>query len=81
MLVPQANVFDVETPSASTGTNASLLVSVEVSSTLAATVATAAAADQVSLVLLPSGSGSQPGNQRGDSITPRSAPSPRAKHR
>jgi len=63
VLVSQASVFDVEIPSASTGSNASQLVSVEVSSTLAAAVATAAAADQVSLVLLPSGYGTQLGNQ------------------
>jgi hypothetical protein len=59
VLVPQAGVFDVETPPASSAASVSQLVSVEVSSTLAAAVSTAAAADQVSLVLLPSGPGSQ----------------------
>jgi len=44
-------------PPADSESSASLLVSVEVSSTLAAAVSTAAAADQVSLVLLPSVSG------------------------
>ena len=58
VLVPQASVFAVETPPASSSAGVSLLVSVEVSSTLAAAVTTRAAADQVSLVLLPnSGSG------------------------
>ena len=54
VLVPQATVFDVEVPSSNSSSGASLLVSVEVSSTLAASVSTAAAADQISLVLLPS---------------------------
>jgi hypothetical protein len=53
VLVPQASVFDVEVPSSNSSSDASLLVSVEVSSTLAASVSTAAAADQISLVLLP----------------------------
>jgi hypothetical protein len=57
VLVPAALVFDVEVPPADSESSASLLVSVEVSSTLAAAVSTAAAADQVSLVLLPSVSG------------------------
>ena len=46
--------MEVETPPADSESAASQLVSVEVSSTLAAAVSTAAAADQVSLVLLPS---------------------------
>ncbi len=56
VLVPNAPVFDVEVPSTGSDSDTSQLVSVEVSSTLAAAVSTAAAADQVSLVLLPSGS-------------------------
>ncbi len=55
VLVPQAEVYEVETPPANSESTASQLVSVEVSTTLAAAVSTAAAADQVSLVLLPSG--------------------------
>lgn len=54
VLVPEALVFDVEGPPADSASSVSQLVSVEVSSTLAAAVSTAAAADQVSLVLLPS---------------------------
>ena len=61
VLVPQASVFDVESPSADSAAGVSELVSVEVSSTLAAAVSTAAAADQVSLVLLPDDLGSQSG--------------------
>jgi hypothetical protein len=53
VLVPEATVFDVEVPPAGSASDASLLVSVEVSSTLAAAVSTAAVAGQVSLVLLP----------------------------
>ena len=51
VLVPQAAVFGTEVPTASS--SSALLVSVDVSSTLAAAVSTAAAANQVSLVLLP----------------------------
>ena len=54
VLVPEALVFDVEAPPADSASNASQLVSVEVSSTLAAAVSAAAAADQITLVLLPS---------------------------
>jgi hypothetical protein len=61
VLVPQASVFDVEAPSANSAAGLSQLVSVEVSSTLAAAVSTAAAADQVSLVLLPDNAGSRGG--------------------
>ena len=61
VLVPQASVFDVESPSADSAAGVSELVSVEVSSTLAAAVSTAAAADQVSLVLLPDDLGSLSG--------------------
>ena len=53
VLVPEAAVFDVTTPGANAGGTLSELVSVEVPTTLAAAVSTAAAADQVSLVLLP----------------------------
>ena len=69
VLVPQANVFDVEIPPASAGSSASQLVSVEVSTTLAAAVSNAAAADQVSLVLLPSGSSMAQPAVRGDAST------------
>jgi hypothetical protein len=61
VLVPQATVFDVGPPSANSSNGASLLVSVEVSTTLAAEVSTAASAGEVSLVLLPQGSGGQLG--------------------
>lgn len=57
VLVPQAGVFDVSAPSSSAGGGVTLLVSVEVSTTLAAAVSTAATADQASLVLLPQGAG------------------------
>lgn len=61
VLVPRALVFDVQTSGSSSTTAAgasssssdSLLVSVEVSESAAPGVATASAADQVSLVLLP----------------------------
>lgn len=53
VLVPQATVFATAGPSANSSNGATELVSVEVSSTLAAAVSTAAAADQVSLALLP----------------------------
>jgi Chaperone for flagella basal body P-ring formation len=54
VLVPEASVFDVELPPTDSTSDASQLVSIEVPSTSAAAVSTAAAADQVSLVLLPS---------------------------
>jgi hypothetical protein len=57
VLVPQASVFDVEQPPSDSSSDVAQLVSVEVSSTLAAAVSTAAAADQATLVLLPDGSG------------------------
>jgi Chaperone for flagella basal body P-ring formation len=53
VLVPEAPVFDVTTPGADSGGTLTELVSVEVPTTLAAAVSNAAAADQVSLVLLP----------------------------
>ncbi len=55
VLVAQAIVFETANPAPSSSSGASELVSVEVPSTLAAAVATAAAASQVSLVLLPAG--------------------------
>ncbi len=57
VLVARSTVFETATPSATTSSGATELVSVEVPATLAAAVATAAAASQVSLVLLPPGSG------------------------
>jgi hypothetical protein len=67
VLVPEADVFDVQSPPADASSAILQLVSVEVASTLAAAVTTAANADQVSLVLLPASSaagstakGSQP---------------------
>jgi hypothetical protein len=72
VLVPQANVFDVQ-PAASSASNPSgasssagdaQLVSVEVSDSLASDVSTAAAAGQVSLVLLPGSTGDSPGGKR-----------------
>jgi SAF domain len=55
VLIPRAAVFGVDLPSANSSSGTSLLVSVEVPQAVAADVATAAAADQVSLVLLPIG--------------------------
>jgi len=54
ILVSQATVFAVTAPSASSGSQVTLLVSLQVPTALAAQVATASAADQVGLVLLPS---------------------------
>ncbi len=53
VLVPDALVHDVATPQASSAGSETELVSLEVSATLAAQVSIAAAADQISLVLLP----------------------------
>jgi hypothetical protein len=53
VLVSEAAVFDVEVPTAANSADDSILVSVEVATTLATDVSTAAAAGQVSLVLLP----------------------------
>jgi hypothetical protein len=58
ILVPQASVFAVTAPATSSSGGATLLVSLEVPSAVAAQVATASAAGQVGLVLLPQGSGS-----------------------
>lgn len=52
VLVPEASVFDVDSPSADSSSGTSELVSVEVAGTLAAAVTTAAAAGQASLALL-----------------------------
>ena len=62
VLVPEATVFSTALPPANSSSGATELVSVEVAASLAAAVTTAAAADQVSLVLLPAGptAGSQP---------------------
>jgi hypothetical protein len=62
VLVAKAAVFGVATPSASSSSAAAELVSVQVPTTLAASVATAAASDQVSVVLLPSGSSGSSGS-------------------
>jgi hypothetical protein len=53
VLVPVATVLSVAAPGSASGGSYALLVSVEVASTVAPDVATAASADQVSLVLLP----------------------------
>ena len=55
VLVPIASVYDVETPAANSGASATELVSIQISSILAPAVSMAAAAGQVSLVLLPQG--------------------------
>jgi hypothetical protein len=53
VLVSQATVFDVEASQPSDASGGATLISVAVASTLGAVVATAAAADQISVVLLP----------------------------
>jgi hypothetical protein len=53
VLVSQATVFDVEAPQPNDANGGATLISVAVASTLGAVVATAAAADQISVVLLP----------------------------
>ena len=68
VLVPDATVYGIALPSASSSSD-SQLVSVEVASTVSAAVATAAAAGQVSLVLLPSGSAGQSAGSMGGSST------------
>lgn len=57
VLVPEAVVSSVENPPANSSSETSELVSVEVSSTVAAAVSTAANAGQISLVLLPTDPG------------------------
>jgi SAF domain len=54
VLVPDATVHDVATPQAASSGSATLLVSLEISATVAAQVSVAAVAGQISLVLLPS---------------------------
>ena len=53
VLVPQASVFAVTAPAASSSGGGALLVSLDVPASVAAQVATAAAAGQIGLVLLP----------------------------
>jgi len=53
VLVPQASVFAVTAPAASSSGGVALLVSLDVPASVAAQVATAAAAGQIGLVLLP----------------------------
>jgi hypothetical protein len=71
VLVPSATVFSVEAPGANSGGGTTLLVSIQVPDAVAAEVSTAAAAGQVSLVLLPrdgstgSGAGSTVGAPSG----------------
>ncbi len=65
ILVPQASIFGTASPASDSSGATSLLVSVEVSTTLAAAVSTAAAADQVSLVLLPRGASAAAGQSVG----------------
>ena len=55
VLVPRAQVREVESPSAASSGSETELVSIEVSQTLASSVSIAAAADQISLALLPQG--------------------------
>jgi hypothetical protein len=57
VLVPVAQVSTVAQPASGSSGSETELVSVEVSGTLAAQVSIAAAADQVSLVLLPGNGG------------------------
>ena len=56
VLVPRALVYDVATPSAASGSGSTQLVSVELAQELAPAVSVAAAAGQVSIVVLPQGS-------------------------
>jgi hypothetical protein len=80
VLVASATVFSVEAPGPNSGGGTTLLVSVQVPDAVAAEVSTAAAAGQVSLVLLPrdvstgsgSGSGSGPGPGSGSATGPAS---------
>jgi hypothetical protein len=59
VLVSQATVFDVEAPQQNDAGGGATLISVVVASTLGAEVATAAAADQISVVLLPDAAADQ----------------------
>jgi hypothetical protein len=56
VLVPRALVYDVAAPSAASGNGSTQLVSVELAQELAPAVSVAAAAGQVSIVVLPQGS-------------------------
>ncbi len=83
VLVPQATVFAVSSPSAASSGGVTLLVSLEVASSVAASVATASAADQVGLVLLPQGGPTAAAPATGasataPSATPSSVPEPSA---
>jgi hypothetical protein len=62
VLVPQASVYDVETPSVGSSADITQLVSVEVAATLASAVSAAAASEQLSLVLLPPSTANGTGN-------------------
>ncbi len=55
VLVPRAQVYDVASPSAASGDASTQLVSVELAQQLAPAVSVAAAAGQVSIVVLPKG--------------------------
>ncbi len=55
VLVPRAQVYDVATPGAASGDTSTQLVSVELAQQLAPAVSVAAAAGQVSIVVLPQG--------------------------
>jgi hypothetical protein len=81
VLVPQASVFDVEAPPPNSSSEASQLVSIEVSSTVAAAVSTAANADQVSLVLLPPISGAPIPTTGSPKASAQPRGSPRSEHR
>jgi len=70
VLVPQASVFAVTTPGTSSSSGATLLVSLEVPTSVAPQVATASAAGQVGLVLLPQGASSTTPGTPTTSTTP-----------
>lgn len=80
VLVQQADIFAVAAPTESSGTY-SLLVSIEVSESVAAEVTTAATAGQVGIVLLPQGGGtpsSTPAASAATTGSPAAADSPSA---
>ncbi len=66
VLVAQATVFEATTPPPASASGVAELVSVEVPSTLAAAVASASSASQVSLVLLPASGSSVSGGSSAD---------------
>ncbi|MGD0880639.1 MAG: SAF domain-containing protein [Acidimicrobiales bacterium] len=70
VLVPRASVVSAGLPNPDSSGGYSLLVSVEVTSSVAAEVATAATAGQVSLVLLPAGSTVAPNATTGSGAAP-----------